>query len=325
MKSAKNILQPEHQTLNVAVLVLDESNTLSFAAAVDPMRAANRLAGRSCFAWQFVVPKGDRVTLTSGIDVPGLPLSRLPGCDLLIVVAAFKTAVQATPNLLAGLRRIAASGAMIAGVDTGPWLLAEAGLLDGHTATIHWEDLENLAGRFPAIKTVRDRFNVSGQRMTSSGAAPTIEMMLHLIAARHGQSFAARVGGLFLHDTVPAPDRPQSRTGLPAQHSAITAKANAMMESALQDPIPLADIAQRLGVTPRTLQQQFQLRLGTTPQDHYLTLRLAEARRLVTDTDMPLMDVAMATGFASQSSFARAFRDAFDQPARDLRRDFAGL
>lgn len=318
MKSAKNIHQPEHSPLKTGVLVLDDCNTLSFAAAVDPMRAANRLAGRPAFDWDYVTAANRPAELTSMLAVPGTPLARYPGCELLIVVAGFQLARQATPTLLAGLRRIAATGAALAGIDGGPWLLAEAGLLDGYAATTHWEDLEGFAARFPRIETRPDRFVVSGQRLTSGGATPAIEMMLHLIAARHGAGFAARVAGLFLYDGPQARTRPQSRLGH-HRHSALTARAQTLMEAALDDPLPLAELARQLGVSPRSLQQQFRLRLGTTPQDHYLHLRLAEARRLVTDTDMPLMDVAQAAGFSSQSSFARAFRTAHGIAARDLR------
>ncbi len=321
MKSAKNILQPEHQALKTAVLVLDECNTLSFAAAVDPMRAANRLAGRPAFDWDYVTATGEPAHLTSGLSVPGQSLTRLDGCDLLIVIAGFQLARHATPSLLASLRRIAASGTTIAGIDGGPWLLAEAGLLDGHAATTHWEDLDSFASRFPDVSTLRDRFTVSENRLTSGGAMPAIEMMLHIISARHGAGFAARVSGLFLYDGAPAPTKPQSRTGAPHRHNGVTAKANALMEATLDEPLPVAEIAETLGTSPRTLQQQFRLRLNTTPQDHYLQLRLAEARRLVTDTDMPLMDVAMATGFTSQSSFARSFRTAHHLTARELRQE----
>ena len=319
MKSAKNILQPEHRALKTAVLVLDDCNTLSFAAIVDPMRAANRLAGRAAFDWDYVTATGAPATLTSGLQVPGLPLSRLDSCELLIVVAGFQLARHATPSLLAGLRRIAATGATIAGIDGGPWVLAEAGLLNDHPATTHWEDLENFATRFPDVDVKQDRFVVSESRLTSGGATPAIEMMLHIIGARHGAGFASRVAGLFLYDgPTSTPQRPQSRLGA-HKHNALTAKAHALMEAALDDPIPLAEIARTLGSSPRSLQQQFRLRLDTTPQDHYLHLRLAEARRLVTDTETPLMDVAIATGFTSQSSFARAFRTAHGSSARDLR------
>ena len=319
MKSANNILQPEQRALKTAVLVLDDCNTLSFASAVDPMRAANRLADRPAFDWDYVTATPEPAMLTSALKVPGIPLARLDGCDLMIVVAGFQLARHATPSLLAGLRRIARSGATMAGIDGGPWLLAEAGLLDGHAATTHWEDLDNFSTRFPDVDVRPDRFTVSGNRLTSGGAIPAIEMLLHIIAARHGAGFASRVAGLFLYEGAPEPSTPQSRMGAPHRHNALTAKANKLMQTALDDPLPLAEIASALGTSPRTLQQQFRLRLNTTPQDHYLQLRLAEARRLVTDTDLPLMDVALATGFASQSSFARAFRTAHGQSARDLR------
>lgn len=322
MKSAKNILQPENRPLKTALLVLDECNTLSFAAAVDPMRAANRLAGRAAFDWDYISATAEPPMLTSGLTVPSIPLARLEGCELLIVVAGFQLARHATPSLLAGLRRIAATGATIAGIDGGPWLMAEAGLLDGHPATTHWEDLENFAARFPEVDARSDRFTVSDARLTSGGATPAIEMMLHIIGARHGAGFAARVAGLFLYDGPAAAPRPQSRLG-GHKHNALTAKANALMEAALDEPLPLSAIAETLGTSPRSLQQQFRLRLNTTPQDHYLQLRLAEARRLVTDTSMPLMEVAMATGFTSQSSFARAFRTAHGTSARDLRQEQA--
>ncbi|MGR3616555.1 MAG: GlxA family transcriptional regulator [Paracoccaceae bacterium] len=319
MKPAKNILQPEHKALKTAVLVLDECNTLSFAATVDPMRAANRLAGRHAFDWDYVTATPEPAMLTSGLSVPGIPLARLDGCELLIVIAGFQLARHATPSLLAGLRRIAATGATIAGIDGGPWLMAEAGLLDGHPATTHWEDLENFASRFPDVDVKQDRYVTSQARLTSGGATPAIEMMLHIIAARHGAGFASRVAGLFLYDGPGQPaSRPQSRLGH-HKHSALTARANALMEASLEDPLPLADIARDLGTSTRSLQQQFRLRLNTTPQDHYLQLRLAEARRLVTDTDTSLLNVALATGFTSQSSFARAFRTAHGSTARDLR------
>lgn len=318
MKSAKNILQPENRPLKTAVLVMDECNTLSFAAAVDPMRAANRLAGRAAFDWDYISATSEPPMLTSGLTVPTTPLARLDGCDLLIVVAGFQLARHATPSLLAGLRRIAGTGATIAGIDGGPWLLAEAGLLDGHAATTHWEDLENFSARFPDIHCRTDRFTLSDARLTSGGATPAIEMMLHIISARHGHGFASRVAGLFLYDGIASPQRSQSRLGH-HKHNALTAKANAIMESALDDPKPLAEIAEVLGTSPRSLQQQFRLRLNTTPQDHYLQLRLAEARRLVTDTNLPLMEIAVATGFTSQSTFARAFRTAHGLSARELR------
>jgi len=319
MKPEKNVLAPSAQPLTTAILVLDDCNTLSFAATVDPMRAANRLAGRQLFNWSYVTATGTPATLTSGICAPGTALARLQSCDLMLILAGFGLERHATPALRASLRRIASSGATLAGIDGGPWLMARAGLLDGYHATTHWEDLSDFASQFPAITVLQDRFHIDGPRMTCGGALPAIDMMLHLIGARFGAPLAARVAGAFIHDTSPDPARAQSRSGPNPGHSTITARACALMEQNLDTPLSIAALARRCATSPRSLQTQFRAHLNTTPQAHYLHLRLTEALRLVTDTARPLTDIALATGFASQSSFARAFRAAHGRSARSLR------
>ncbi|WP_424984636.1 GlxA family transcriptional regulator [Microbulbifer sp. S227A] len=319
MKSAINILEPTSRPLDVAVLVLDDSNTLSFAAGVDPMRAANRMSGRRLFDWQYVTATGSPAQLTSGLSVPGPALSRLQGCDLLLVVAGFNLKRHDTPALRAGLRRIAASGATLAGIDGGPWLMAEAGVLDQFSATTHWEDLDKFSQNFPEITPLRNRFHVDRTRMTSGGATPAIDMMLYLIKCRYGAALSARVAGAFIYDSAPDPARAQSRSGNPG-HSALTARVSALMEQTLDAPLAIPELARRAGTSPRMLQSQFRIRLNTTPKAHYLSLRLAEAMRLVRDTDMPLLDVALATGFGSAATFARAFQATHGCSARAIRR-----
>tara|TARA_R110002049_G_scaffold140930_7_gene302367 strand:+ start:18232 stop:19143 length:912 start_codon:yes stop_codon:yes gene_type:complete len=299
-------------------LVLDGCNTLSFAAAVDPLRAANRQAGKTLFDWQFATPQAAAVRLTSGLEIPAAPIHQVARTDLLLIVAGFDLEPQTTPALQASLRRLAGQGVTIAGIDGGPWVMARAGLLDGHEATAHWEDLERFAAEFPRVRLRNSRYQISGKRLTCAGAAPAIEMMLHLIREAHGAALAAKVAGVFIYDLATPPDRPQSRQGH-MRHSALTARAQALMEGALETPLPIASLARRLGVSARALQAQFQARLGVTPQGHYLTLRLGEAERLVRQTHLPLQEVALATGFASQASFARAFRAAHGVSARQMR------
>lgn len=298
------------------VLVLDHTNTLSFAAAVDPMRAANRHADRSVFAWQFVTPTNRDVTLTSGLIVPAAPLYRSQSCDLLIIVAGFDLNAQATPQLCASLRRLAGQAKKVVGIDGGPWVMARAGLLDGHKATTHWEDLEDFAHEFPTVTTLDARFVESGTRLTSGDAVPAIDMILHVIATQYSAALADRVAGGFIFDSSPTPARPQNRHPVKALQSTIATKANDIMQAHLEDPLPITQIARQLGLSLRGLQMQFQSNVGKTPQAHYLTLRLTEAERLVTQTALPLQDIGLRTGFASQSSFAHAFRHQFGVSAR---------
>ncbi|MBL4768941.1 MAG: GlxA family transcriptional regulator [Rhodobacteraceae bacterium] len=325
MKSAENILTPSARTLRTTVLVLNDCNTLSFAAVVDPMRAANRLSNKRLFDWNYVTATGSAATLTSGLTVPGAPLSRLDHCDLLLVVAGFDLDRHATPALGASLRRIAASGTTLAGVDGGPWVLAKAGLLDGYAATTHWEDMDRFTTEFPAVTALRNRFHIDRDRITSGGAAPAIDMMLHLISARFGGRLAARVAGAFIYDSAPDPSRTQARTPPHPGHNALTTRANALMEQTLETPLAIPALARQIATSPRALEHQFRTRLSTTPQAHYLHLRLQEAERLVTDTNLPIQDIALATGFTSRSSFSRAFQATNGTSARVLRKQHRTL
>ena len=296
--------------------MLDQTNTLSFAAVVDPLRAANRHAGQTVFEWHFATPNAQDVTLTSGLVVPARPLARVDHCDLLLVVAGFALEAQATPALGASLRRLAARAQTCGGVDGGPWIMARAGLLDGHSATTHWEDIERFAATFPHVDTQNTRYQISGKMMTSAGATPAIDMMLALIARSHSEALANQVAASFILDHSPSPAAPQLRSPALQRHNATTAKAHAIMEQALDEPLAISGIAQTLGLGSRALQKQFQAQLGTTAQHHYITLRLNEARRQVRGSGQPLFEIALATGFGSQSSFSRAYAQAFGMSAR---------
>ena len=301
--------------------MLDACNTLSFAATVDPMRAANRRARQPVFDWHFFTPGEDEARLTSGLTVPANPLARAERADLCLVVGGFDLDRQCTPDVLAGLRRLAGQGALMAGVDGGAWVLARAGVLDGHRATTHWEDLERMAERFPSVEVVPDRLVVSGARITCGGAAPSIDMMLMLIRAIRGPELANAVSGLFLYDAEDRPDRPQETSGAKVlRRVPALGRAVQIMGANLDAPLAIPEIARSVGLSPRRLQMLFRQHLNATPAAYYLSIRLSAAERLTRDTAMPVNQIALATGFASQAVFARAFRRQFGQSVREMRR-----
>lgn len=325
MKPAKNLFRPGNATLETAVLVLDQCNTLSFAAAVDPMRASNRRAGRRLFNWQFFTATGAPARLTSGLLVEGPAIAELASCDLLLMVAGFDLEAHATPRFLASLRRLHAQGTGIAAIDGAPWLLARAGLLDDHSATTHWEDLEDFATRFPNVDTRRDRFVIDPPFATSGGAAPGIDMMLYLIGLRFGKSLASRVASAFVYEPVPAGQQgagPGARPR-PIRRNPQIVRALDLMETHIDEPLPIPEIARILNISPRSLEQKFAASLGQSPRGYYLQLRLNEAHRLAIDTSMPVKDIASTTGFVSQSSFARAFKAMHGLSVRALRQRLA--
>ncbi len=321
MKSEATLFGADPRPLSFGILLMHDANAFSLAACVDPMRAANRRAGRTLFRWSYLSPSGGPVALTAGFDVATRPLTDHADYDVLIIVAGFRLEEQVTQDLLARLRRLAPQVRMMGGVDGGSWFLARAGLLDGHAATTHWEDLENFASRFPAITVRRDRYVISWPYVTTGGAAPALDMMLHLIGSRYGAELALRVAGAFLYEPLHAPTAPQQ--ALPAARIAradpALGRAIALMEEGIEHPPAIADIARALGLSQRRLEMLFASRLGISPGRFFLDLRLDEARRMVTDSALPLQEVALRCGFSSQMAFARAFRARFGGTASALR------
>ncbi len=327
MTKSETIFAPSPAPLSIGVLVLPQASILSVASTLDPLRSANRHLGREAFRWRVVSPNGAAVPLTCGLELPSAgTLREADGADALIVIAGFRQAEVATRPLIAALRRIAPRFRAIGGIDAGAWVLARAGLLDGHRATVHWEDLEDIAAANPRVEVVPDRYVISGARITAGGAAPASDLMLHLIRARHGAALALQVAGSFI--TV-ARDGAEPQVG--AQFGGREARTNprrdprvaaaiARMEARLDDPEPAAAVAAALGITARRLEGLFNADLGMGPGAYARDLRLQAARRMVTDTRHPLQEVALRTGFASQGAFSRAFKARFGLSPSQLRR-----
>lgn len=315
------IFQPSDQPLTIALLVLPQASILEVASALDPLRSANRHLGHAAFRWRVVSPEGAPVPLTCGIELPSSgPLSHAAGADALIVIAGYRLAEVATRPLIRDLRRIAPRFALVGGIDAAPWVLARAGLLNGYRATVHWEDIEDLAAAHPETLVVPDRFVIDRNRATIAGAAPAADFMLHLIRARHGAALARQVAMSFLA-TVRQGSEPQIAPQ--ARDAALdprVAGAVARMEATIDAPEPVAAIAAAVGLSPRRLETLFRENLGLTPGAYALGLRLAAARRMLTDTRHPLAEIALRTGFSSPATLSRAFRARFNQPPGKLRK-----
>jgi transcriptional regulator GlxA family with amidase domain len=312
--------------LDIAVLVLPRASILEVASVLDPMRNANRHLGREGFRWRVVSPSGAAVPLTCGIELPAIgPLTAAAGADVLIVVAGYNQSEIATRPLIAGIRRMAGRFRAIGAVDAGPWVLARAGLLDGHRATVHWEDLEDFAAAHPRVDVVPDRFVISRNRFTAGGAAPAADLMLHLIGARCGAAVAGQVAASFQYEAQSDGSRPQRPGMLPMTHDPRLAAALAMMNAHLEDPLPLEAIARAQGLGLRRMEQLFRDNLGQGPAAAYLDLRLQTARRMVIDTSHSLREVALRCGFVDPTGFSRAFRRRFGAPPRQLRGKGSGV
>ncbi len=314
------LFTPATGPLTIALFVLPQASILEVASALDPLRNANRHLGHEAYRWRVVTPDGQPVPLTCGISLPSTgPLAHATGADALIVIAGYRLGEVATRPLIRDLRRIAPRFALVGGIDAAPWVMARAGLLDGYRATVHWEDLEDLAAAHPDIEVLPDRYVIDRNRATIGGAAAATDFMLHLISTRHGAALARQVAASFLA-THRKGSEPQIAPE--AQDPALdprVARAVALMEATLDAPHPIATIAASVNLTPRRLETLFRDSLGLTPGAYALSLRLAAARRMLTDTRHPLAEIALRTGFSSPATLSRAIKARFGHPPGALR------
>ncbi|MBC7737041.1 MAG: GlxA family transcriptional regulator [Candidatus Saccharibacteria bacterium] len=320
MAQSATIFAPATAPLTLAALILPQASILEVASVLDPLRSANRHLGTEAFRWRITSPDGRAVPLTCGIELPASgPLSHAEGADALVVIAGFRQSEVATAPLIRDLSRMAPRFTAIGGIDAGAWVLARAGLLNGHKATVHWEDREDLTTAHPQIDVLPDRYVIDRNRFTAGGAAPAADLMLHLIRARHGPALALQVAASFI-TTARDGAEPQILDRKPDRHlDPRVALTIARMEATLDAPDKAVVLASRANLSPRRLEMLFRANVAMTPAAYGLTLRLSAARRMITDTRHPLSEVALRTGFSSPSTLTRAFRNHFGHPPASLR------
>ncbi|CAN7514265.1 GlxA family transcriptional regulator [Pararhizobium sp. LjRoot255] len=306
----------------VVIVILPESSIMSLASVLDPMRAANRVAGKALFRWKILSPDGEPVLLTCGVPiaVDGMFSAGAVG-DLLLVIGGFNLERHAGKAFITGLQACARHFSVVAGIESGCWLLARSGLVNGRSATAHWEELEDFALAFPDVSVKADRFVTDGKFWTSGGASPTFDMMLHMIRQRFGSAVALDVASIFVYDETHAASDAQPLVSLGRMEALDPdlARAIRLMERTLDRPLSIAALALRAGQSRRKLEKRFVKALGIGPGTYYLRLRLQAAHRLVSDTELSVRDIALRCGFDSLSSFSRAFKSQYGESPLKLR------
>ncbi|MDL2408475.1 GlxA family transcriptional regulator [Rhizobium calliandrae] len=305
-----------NRPLDIDLLVLPETNLILIASVIEPLRGANRICGADIYRWRLFTPDGSPVETTSHIPVPASGSFRPAGDSApLFVLASYNWRRSATQTLKMQLSQTARHRSMMAGIESGSWLLAEASLLDNVSAAVHWEDFEDFALAYPQVRAVKDRFVIDGKRITTAGSLPTVDLMLEIIRRRQGYSLALEVSRLFIYEPAAvygAVELSPSTAGLRMRDPRV-AQAVRLMEENIEQPLVLTRLARRVGVSARHLQALFQESIGAPPHVHYLALRLNAARRKVIETKESFAEIAAATGFNSASAFSRSYRGSFSE------------
>jgi transcriptional regulator GlxA family with amidase domain len=314
---------PPDRVETIGFLLVPGFALMSYAAALEPLRAANVLAGRTLYRWVNVTTGARVVASSAGAAVAATAkVGEALDLDMLIVCAAGNPAAFRDRATFAWLRKLARQGVRIAGVSGGPVLMARAGIMHGRRMTVHWEHAPAVAESHPDLLLTRSLYVIDGDRLTCAGGVAPLDMMHALIAERMGEAFARKVSDWFLHTDIRPPGGPQrasliERYGV---HSRELVTALEVMESRVAEPAGRREVAQRAGVSVRQLDRLFRRQLNTTFAAHYRAIRLERARDLLVQTALPVTEVALAAGFASASHFSRSFAAAYGYPPREERR-----
>jgi len=300
--------------MNVDFLLFDNFSNHCLANTVEPLRAANMLSAKKLYHWRFLTLDGKPAASSSGLQVtPQDTLANTRG-NLLIVMPSYGFRAINSPEVTKSLRIAARKYDTMAGLDTGSWLLAQAGLLEGYRATIHWEELSSFAETFPEIDVRRERYVLDDDRVTCSGAMAAFDLTMHLIADSHGEMLAIEVAQLFMTRETSWSFSAGTRVGGKAVSRAIS-----FMQEHLEYPLPIADIAKYVGCSQKTLETRMRTELNASPQSVYVRFRLNLARKLVVETDQTISEIAARSGYENASAMTRAFKATFGVTPRNLR------
>ncbi|MEX2517795.1 MAG: GlxA family transcriptional regulator [Paracoccaceae bacterium] len=304
------------RTREFAFLLIESFSMIAFAAAMEPLRVANRMARRELYSWRVVSEDGGVVTCSNGTRVVAdSGFVDLDRNAMIMVCGGVDVNRMTTRGVLTWLRKQERRGVAMGAVCTGAYVLAKAGLLDGVRCTIHWENRDSLREEFPDLELSNRYFERDGARWTSSGGTAAADMILHMINEEQGRELAALVvDQLALTPLRSAVD--EQRLSVPARMGVRHPKLTAVirrMEQNIEEPISPSILAEEVGMSTRQLERLFRRYLDRSPKRYYMELRLQQARSLLLQTDMTVINVALACGFTSPSHFSKCYRSNYDR------------
>ncbi|CAM2170209.1 HTH-type transcriptional regulator CdhR [Paraburkholderia sacchari] len=306
---------------DISFLLLPGFSALGFMSAIEPLRVANRFR-ENLYRWHILSVDGAPVAASNGISLNAeAAFADADDVQSVIVVAGFEPLACYSRALGDWLKRLDRANVTLGGIDTGAFILAEAGLLrPTDSVTLHWEALSAFRERYPSVEASGDLFEIGERRITCAGGTASIDMMLDLIALSHGAALASAISEQFVVSRIRQRSDHQrmeiaARYGV---HNPRLIQVIGVMEQNMEEPLAPADLAQSIGVTRRQLERLFCSLLKDTPTHFYLQLRLDRARELLRQTDMSITAICVACGFESPSHFSRTYRARFGaSPRRD--------
>jgi transcriptional regulator GlxA family with amidase domain len=304
---------------SVALVVFPGFQILDLVA-VSVFELANRIAPRPLYEVHVVSEHGGPVRSSSGVPVETRDCHG-QDWDTVVMGGALDVA-PSSPGLRAFLGRALQHSRRVASICTGAFILAEAGLLEGRSATTHWQFARELQRRHPGVKVREDRIYITDGRVwTSAGMTAGIDLSLALVEedvgpelsremARKLVMYHRRAGGQTqfsaLLELEPKSDRIQSALSYARTH--------------LRQALSVEQLAEVAHLSPRQFSRAFRAETGQSPAKAIESLRVEAARLMIDEGGHSVETVARETGFDDPERMRRAFLRAFGQPPQALRR-----
>lgn len=294
----------------------------SFSAALEPLRIANQLTGKSLFFWETRSVDGQPVMASNGLSVSSDGVFEDLPKGACLLACSGDDAEHRTPQLLADWLRLAwRSGHHVGGLCTGAYALLKAGILQGHDFTLHWECQSVFEENNPGFSLLPSAFVVDQRVMTSGGGVASTDLMLHLIEQKFGRPLRIAVADMCLHLHVRSSDDMQRSLTAKAfglQNPKLTLAIEYLQDNLVGD-LFIDDWAASLAISRRQLERMFMQSTGMSPKKFATNLRLDHAYSLLTGTDLKVVEVAAASGL-SQGNFNKIFKNRFGVLPRNLTR-----
>ncbi len=314
----------ENKIIRIGFLLFPGFPMACLTSIIEPLRAANEIGQQTAFQWRLLAEEPGRVMSSAevGFDVD-TALADAESLDLILILsgpAARFDDEKAGNGILRALER---HGTALGGISGGVFPLVRSGVMAGQRVSVHWCYEAAFRAEFPEIEAADEVIVFGNRRYTVSGAAAAFDLALHLVEERLSEQTAQEVACWFQHprmrgervrQRVPVLKAPRSGDDLPV----LVERSVALFAAHLSEPISVAEVARRMGVTPRQIERSFKKATAQSPTHYYRAMRMKAARQLVIYTRDRIADVAVAVGYASATPMIAHYRAAYGRtPAED--------
>jgi len=300
----------------VYFLLVSGFSLFGLTSMLAPLRHANRTSNEMLYEWYLLSEFGGMICSSDEIEIKcNFSISEVDKCDMLIICSGTEPHTALTPGLLAFIRKQSYHGADIGCQDTGAYIAAAAGVLDGYRVTTHWENYASTVDNFPNVNFAQELLVIDRKRFSCPGALSGLDMMLHLIGEQHTNELATSVADELVYTQQRSHTDPQRRSWQIRLNSRNTnlIEAVQLMEKNIEEPLLISDLVEHIGISHRELERLFKQHLQQTPKAFYRQLRLERARRMLQQTRDSVTAISMACGFASLSHFTRSYQQLFSK------------